>query len=168
VADQPDLPGARALGLRCRGLAEGPVEDLGKAIEMHLAIGNAYEAARTQLCLGEMLRRRGKRMEIRGTLSAALETFEATGAPAWAERARSELELSGVSTRRRVPSSRLELTPQERNVARLVATGLTNREIADRLFVTLNTVETHLRHIFQKLDVTSRTQLVIAVGDRLD
>ena len=67
----------------------------------------------------------------------------------------------------RRPASPLhsELTPQERTVARLVATGLTNREIAERLFVTTNTVETHLRHIFQKLDVRSRTQLAIAFRD---
>ena len=73
-----------------------------------------------------------------------------------------------MSVRRRATSTAEGLTPQERNVARLVATGLTNREIAGRLFVTTNTVETHLRHIFQKLDVTSRTQLAVAIAGGID
>jgi DNA-binding NarL/FixJ family response regulator len=165
VALRSRLARAEALALRCRGLATDSVEDLEASVALHLATGNTYEAARSQLCLGELLRRRGKRADARASLRAALETFEATGAHPWAERARSELAATGISIRRtHSPSD--ELTPQERNVARLVATGLTNREIADRLFVTTNTVETHLRHIFQKLDVTSRTQLAIAVGDR--
>jgi DNA-binding NarL/FixJ family response regulator len=165
VALRSRLARAEALALRCRGLATDSVEDLEASAALHVVTGNAYEAARSQLCLGELLRRRGKRADARASLQAALGTFEATGAHPWAERARSELVATGVSIRR-TPSPSDELTPQERNVARLVATGLTNREIAERLFVTTNTVETHLRHIFQKLDVTSRTQLAIAVGDR--
>ena len=115
-----------------------------------------------------MLRRRGKRLEARASLTAAIEAFEATGAHTWGDRARAELEATGMTMRRRVSPTTEGLTPQERNVARLVATGLTNREIAGRLFVTTNTVETHLRHIFQKLGVTSRTQLAVAVAGGID
>ena len=130
-----------------------------------LAAVNPYEQARTRLCLGQLLRRRGKRAEARIALAPALDAFEGLGADAWAERVRAELTAAGVAVHRRaVPSSR-DLTPQERTVARLVATGITNREIAERLFVTTNTVETHLRHIFQKLEVSSRTQLAIAFRD---
>ena len=168
VAERSGLQRAEALALRCRGLAEDFIEDLRTAVDMHFAGANPYEAARTQLCLGSMLRRRGKRVEARTTLTAALEAFESIGAHTWGDRARAELEATGISVRRRVPSTADGLTPQERNVARLVATGLTNREIAGRLFVTTNTVETHLRHIFQKLDVTSRTQLAVAIAGGID
>ena len=168
VAEQSRRPLAQALALRCRGLVEESIEDLRTAIELHEAMGNAYEAARTRLCLGGILRRRGQRIEARASLGVALETFEALGARPWAERAASQLEGTGMSVRRRAPSAVDELTPQERNVARLVAGGLTNREIAERLFVTTNTVETHLRHIFQKTGVTSRTQLAVSVAGVAD
>jgi DNA-binding CsgD family transcriptional regulator len=164
VADRSGLSGPGALALRCRGLATGSVADLRVAVEMHAAIGNSYEAARTQLCIGQLLRRRGDRRDARSSLRAALDAFDALGAIAWSEQARSELEPAGASSRGRAPTASNDLTPQERNVARLVAAGLTNREIAERLFVTTNTVETHLRHIFQKLEVTSRTQLAMAVA----
>ena len=131
------------------------------ALELLDATGNRYEQARTRLCLGQLLRRHGKRAEAKGALMPALEAFAALGADGWAERARAELLATGIAVRRPTPSHG-ELTPQERTVAGLVANGLTNREIAQRLFVTTNTVETHVRHIFQKLDVSSRTQLAIA------
>ena len=168
VAERSGLQGPAALALRCRGLAEDSVEDLQAAVDIHIAATNPYEAARTQLCLGSMLRRRGKRLEARASLTAAIEAFEATGAHTWGDRARAELEATGMTMRRRASPTTDGLTPQERNVARLVATGLTNREIAGRLFVTTNTVETHLRHIFQKLGVTSRTQLAVAVASGID
>jgi DNA-binding CsgD family transcriptional regulator len=165
VAERSGLPLAIALGRRCLGLAEGSAVDLEAAIAMLGAAGNPYEEARTRPCLGELLRRRGKRAAASDTLELALRTFEQVGADAWAERARSELRLTGVAVHRTRSSTLGDLTPQERNVARLVATGFTNREIAERLFVTMNTVETHLRHIFQKLDVTSRTQVAIHFRD---
>jgi DNA-binding CsgD family transcriptional regulator/tetratricopeptide (TPR) repeat protein len=168
VAERSGLQRAEALALRCRGLAEDSIADLRTAADLQIAAANPYEAARTQLCLGSMLRRRGKRLEARATLTTALEAFEASGAHGWGDRARAELEATGMSVRRRATSTTEGLTPQERNVARLVATGLTNREIAGRLFVTTNTVETHLRHIFQKLDVTSRTQLAVAIAGGVD
>jgi DNA-binding NarL/FixJ family response regulator len=138
------------------------------ALDVLEATGNRYEEARTRLSIGQLLRRRGKRAEANSALQQALETFAAIGADGWAERARAELLATGVAVRRPTPSHG-ELTPQERTVAGLVATGLTNREIAERLFVTTNTVETHVRHIFQKLAVSSRTQLAITFrADRPD
>ena len=165
VADRSALPTAQALALRCRGLATGSTEDLAESAARHLAAGNIYEAARTQLCLGDLLRHSGRRSDAQASLRAAVDGFDAVGAQTWGDRARSALAGTGASGRRQRPSTLMELTPQERTVARLVATGLTNREIAERLFVTTNTVETHLRHIFQKLDVTSRTQLAIRFSE---
>ena len=162
VADRSNRPLVVALSTRCRGLAEGSPEVLTSAIEMFHEIDNPYEEARTRLGLGQLLRTRGRRPEANAALMPALEGFTQLGADGWAERARSELAATGATIRRPAPPAHSELTPQERTVAQLVATGLTNREIAERLFVTTNTVETHLRHIFQKLDVRSRTQLAIA------
>jgi DNA-binding NarL/FixJ family response regulator len=95
-------------------------------------------------------------------LDAALTDFEDIGAASWAERARVELRASGERARRRVPDTRGDLTPQELQVAALVTEGLTNREIATRLFLSPKTIETHLRHAFQKLGVRSRTELAVA------
>ena len=159
TADRSRRPLAIGLARRCLGLVEGSAEVLESAVELLAA--NPYERARTQLCLGQLLRRRGKRAAANATLKVALDAFTAAGAEGWAGRTRIELQATGVAVRR-APHSPDELTPQERTVAGLVASGLTNREIAERLFVTTNTVETHVRHIFQKLGVSSRTQLAIA------
>ncbi|MEA2619228.1 MAG: hypothetical protein QOC97_1, partial [Chloroflexota bacterium] len=165
VAEGSGLPLALSLASRCIGLAEGSVDALEAAVARFGDIPNQYEEARTRLCLGELLRRRGKRAAASAALELALRAFEEIGAEAWSERARSELALTGVSAHRPRASTLQDLTPQERNVARLVAAGFTNREVADRLFVTTNTVETHLRHIFEKLGVASRTQLAIQFRD---
>ena len=165
IAGQSGRPLAIGLAGRCRGLADGSVGGLAAAAETLGRIGNTYEKARTQLCLGQLQGRRGKRADANAAFVDAFDGFTATGADRWAELARQELVATGVAVRRPKPPLHSELTPQERTVARLVATGLTNREIAERLFVTTNTVETHLRHIFQKLDVRSRTQLAIAFRD---
>jgi DNA-binding NarL/FixJ family response regulator len=85
--------------------------------------------------------------------------FEDVGAATWAERARQELRASGETARRRDDSPPTELTPQELQVARLVAEGLSNRDVAARLFVSPRTVEFHLRNVFAKLSISSRTQL---------
>ncbi|MGH2381470.1 MAG: LuxR C-terminal-related transcriptional regulator, partial [Candidatus Limnocylindria bacterium] len=162
VAARSRRPLAVALALRATGLVETSTDDLQSSADILAKAGNAYEEARTRLCLGELLRRQRKRAASTAHLRKAVDTFEAVGADAWANRARAELGIAGATSRSRSSARADELTPQERNVARLVASGRSNREIAGRLFVTTNTVETHLRHIFQKLDVTSRTQLAIA------
>ena len=92
-------------------------------------------------------------------LAAALETFEATGANAFADRTRLELVASGVRARKRVDETRSDLTPQEEQVARLAAGGATNPEIAARLFISSSTVDYHLRKVYRKLEIKSRREL---------
>src|SRR5205085_10613021 len=92
-------------------------------------------------------------------LRAALETFERLGADPWAERARVELGASGETARRRDPSAAGRLTPQELQVALVVAQGATNREAGAALFLSPKTIDAHLGRIYRKLDIRSRTQL---------
>jgi DNA-binding CsgD family transcriptional regulator len=112
-----------------------------------------------QLCLGERLRRLGRRLEARRQLQAALATFEESGAEAWAERARAELAASVETTRKGDGDLEEELTPQERQVALVVAQGGTNREAAAELFLSTKTIEFHLRNAYRKLGVRTRTEL---------
>ncbi|WP_158578760.1 helix-turn-helix transcriptional regulator [Spongiactinospora rosea] len=117
-----------------------------------------FERARLQLAYGAWLRRRRRSVESRPPLRAAIGALEALGAAPWAERARQELRASG-ETIRRARDGRDDLTPQERQIARLAAEGLPNREIAARLFLSSRTVSTHLYRIYPKLGVSSRTEL---------
>jgi DNA-binding CsgD family transcriptional regulator len=119
--------------------------------------------ARLLLAYGAWLRRRRRVAESRAPLRAAREAFDALGAVPWGERARQELRASGVTSRRRVPETRDQLTPQELQIAGLAAEGLSNREIGQQLYISHRTVAYHLRRIFPKLGVTSRTQLHAAV-----
>ena len=98
-------------------------------------------------------------MEARNELRQALEAFTGMGAEAYARRAERELQATGERARKRTPDTRDELTPQENQVANLAASGHTNREIAAQLFLSPSTVEYHLRKVFRKVGVTSRTQL---------
>jgi DNA-binding NarL/FixJ family response regulator len=101
-----------------------------------------------------------RRAEAREHLRAALDGFERFGAEHWAEHARAELRAAGESARRRDPSTIDRLTPQELQIARLVAAGGSNKEIAAQLFLSPRTVEYHLRKVFAKLGITSRSQLI--------
>ena len=92
-------------------------------------------------------------------LRAALNGFEGLGARLWAERARTELRASGQVARRRDPSTTDELTAQELQIVHLVAQGLSNREVAAQLFLSTRTIDFHLRNVFRKLNISSRTQL---------
>nr|WP_276612271.1 LuxR family transcriptional regulator [Kineococcus vitellinus] len=118
-----------------------------------------FERARVHLALGQWLRRRRRPGDSRAVLQAALETFEALGAAAWAERARQELRGTGAPSPRRDPAAVDRLTSSELHVARLAAQGLTNREIGERLYVSPRTVGTHLQRMFPKLGVSSRGEL---------
>ena len=146
-----------AIAFRMRALARRDLDDLRRALEQHRPWGNRFEEARTRLVLGEALRRERRRGEAREQLSAATAAFAAVGAAAWAGRARDELRATGARLPR--AASGAALTAQESRVARMVADGLSNKEIAARLVVSPKTVEGHLRNIFEKLGVSSRTQM---------
>ena len=168
VAERSGRPSALALALRCRALLDGREHAFEAALAEHDRWGNRFERARTQLAFGEYLRRRKRRAEARVHLRAALTAFVEAGASTWSERARSELRATGERARRRVFATRDELTPQELTVARLVCEGLTNREVAERLFLSPKTIETHLVHVFRKLDVRTRTELARRFKDSSD
>jgi DNA-binding CsgD family transcriptional regulator len=119
--------------------------------------------ARTLLAQGMWLRRRRHAAESRAPLRAARDAFEALGTVPWGDRARRELRASGETSRRRTPDARDELSPQELQIAHMAAEGLTNREIAQRLFLSHRTVSSHLYRIFPKLGITSRSELAKAL-----
>ena len=142
-------------------LSEGEVADglYGQSI-MHLSGARVrLELARTHLLYGEWLRRERRRIDARKHLRIALEAFTSMGAEAFARRAERELLATGERARKRTVDTLDQLTPQETQIARLAASGDTNREIAAQLFISPSTVEYHLRKVFRKLDVKSRTQL---------
>ena len=93
----------------------------------------------------------------------AHDIFDPIGAPNWGDHARSELRASGERSRRRVPKARDQLTAQELQIAQLAATGLSNREIGQRLYLSHRTVSTHLYRVFPKLGITSRAELSAAL-----
>ena len=119
----------------------------------------SLERARTQLAYGERLRRDRLKTEARIQLRNALDTFYGIGARLWAERARDELHATGETVNRRDNSTLETLTPQERRVARLVADGASNKDVAAQLFLSSRTVEYHLGKVFTKLGVASRVEL---------
>jgi DNA-binding CsgD family transcriptional regulator len=153
---------AMALVARCRALLAAGEEaeaEYREALRLHDESTRPFDRARTQLLYGEHLRRNRRRVDSRDHLRSAVETFEALGAELWTERARAELRASGESARKRDPSTVDELTPQELQIARFVAEGMSNKEVAAQLFLSPRTIDYHLRHVFSKLGITSRTQL---------
>ncbi|MCO1654809.1 helix-turn-helix transcriptional regulator [Pseudonocardia humida] len=169
-----DLPWARAVALRCRALvADGPEAGrlFAEAVAVHRseAAGTdpaasptgsrPFERARTELLHGEWLRRARLRTAARAPLRSACETFDDLGATPWAARARAELRATGESRAEPPPDGLGALTPQELQVVRLAAGGLSNREIGAQLFLSPRTVAYHLHKAFPKLGVTTRSQL---------
>jgi DNA-binding CsgD family transcriptional regulator len=125
----------------------------------HERTPDASETARTRLAYGERLRRARNRVLARDQLRAAIDTFERLDARPWIDRARAELAATGVTLRRRDPSTIDDLTPQELQIAVLLAGGKTTRETATALFLSPKTIEYHLRHVYQKLAIHSREEL---------
>ena len=137
-----------------------------EALEQHARTPDAFETARTQLAYGERLRRARKRKLARQHLRAALEQFDYLDARPWADRARTELTATGETLRRRDPSTMDELTPQELQIALLLASGKTTRDAAASMFLSPKTIEYHLRHVYLKLGIHSREELAQAVADQ--
>ncbi|CAM5684461.1 Helix-turn-helix transcriptional regulator OS=Streptomyces alboniger OX=132473 GN=CP975_01365 PE=4 SV=1 [Streptomyces alboniger] len=166
-------PQAPAQLARCHALLAGPEDSdalYGVALARHELSGGDFENARTQLLYGKWLRRRRRPGEARGRLRDALVSFERCGARAWADQARAELRATGEAgatggARSAEPPGRLScLTPQQLRIARCVAEGATNREVARRLSVSPRTVDHHLRNVFALLGVRSRVELRPARG----
>jgi DNA-binding CsgD family transcriptional regulator len=137
------------------------VEDRVRAA-LDTEVGNwPFERSRMQLLLGSRLRRRQQIQEARELLHAAQAGFSNLGASPWADRARRELRAAGVASHGQNPTPWSSLSAQELQVARMVAEGLSNREIAERLYLSHRTVASHLYRIFPKLGITSRAQLAV-------
>jgi DNA-binding CsgD family transcriptional regulator len=167
VASAKGQPWSLARALRCQGLLAADTDYAAyfeQAIRMHEQTPDTFEAARTRLAYGERLRRARNRVLAREQLRAAADAFERLGARPWADRARAELAATGETRQRRDPSTIDELTPQELQIALLLTAGRTTRETAAALFLSPKTVEYHLRHVYQKLDIHSRDELAQALA----
>jgi DNA-binding NarL/FixJ family response regulator len=118
-----------------------------------------FEQALLELAYGQFLRRSGRRREAAARLRSARDCFISLGARPWLERCDRELMACGLAPAKRRGRDRERLTPQELCVARLAASGLSNREVATELMVSVKTVEFHLSHAYHKLAVGSRKEL---------
>jgi DNA-binding NarL/FixJ family response regulator len=158
-------PVGRALrGLAAVSQPRSALEALEAAVETMAGSHAALERAGALVDFGAALRRSGRRRDAREPLLAGLDLAERCGAKVLADRALRETDASGARPRRKALHGREALTARESQVASLAADGLTNREIAETLVVTIKTVEWHLRHSYQKLGVSSRGQLREALG----
>jgi DNA-binding NarL/FixJ family response regulator len=163
LAEQQEHPWALATAKRCAALVrlasaaydEEAAALLEQAAADYERLGLRFDHARSLLNLGRAQRRHRKWAAARSSLEEAAALFDEIGSSGWAEQARSE--LARIGARRPRPSG--ELTPSEQRVAELAASGLSNKEIAQELVVTVYTVEAHLKHAYAKLGIRSRSQL---------
>jgi DNA-binding CsgD family transcriptional regulator len=152
-------PRAIARALRAQAAAIGDVAPLEEALEVLEDSPATLERASTLIDLGAMLRESGRKSDAREPLRHGIELAHRCGALALADRGHEELVASGARPRRTALTGVDSLTPSERRVAALAAEGMTNRQIAETLFVTEKTVELHLSATYKKLDIKSRSQL---------
>ncbi len=163
-------PLATALDERAAALVTGgdeSEEHYHASLTAHARASEPFEQARTHLLLGEYLRRSRRRVKARTHLHSALHTFDELGASPWSARAGQELRAAGGQPSghtHEVPGDVSALTPQERAVALAVSTGMSNREVAEALSLSIRTVEYHLAHVYRKLEVHGRGALARALG----
>jgi DNA-binding CsgD family transcriptional regulator/tetratricopeptide (TPR) repeat protein len=170
LARQFGRPGALGIALRNCGLVEGGDRGLVLLAEAVRTLEDAQspvELARTQVEYGSALRRAGQRLPARAQLERGLDLAHHSGARRIADRARAELVAVGAKPRRDAITGRDALTASELRVARLAAEGMTNRQIAQALFITTKTVAVHLTHVYRKLGVSRRVQLSGALAGQL-
>ena len=157
-------PWALGLRFRCEALLAEGADAEGSYLESISQLKRcrmAVDLARTHLLYGQWLRRAKRRRDARRELRTAHEAFVRMGADRFAEQAAAELRATGEHARARTPQTLVDLTPQEARIADLAASGESNGEIAAHLFISPSTVDYHLRKVFRKLNVTSRTQLAV-------
>jgi DNA-binding CsgD family transcriptional regulator len=168
TAERSSVVHSRIRALRVLGIAEGGdhgLEHLRAAVDLAPREPVRLETIRALVELGAALRRSNRRIEAREPLQTAADLARRGGALALHERARTELAASGARPRRELLlSGPKSLTPSERRVAELAATGRTNREISQALFVTPKTVEFHLRNVYRKLEIETRHELARALA----
>ena len=161
-ADATGRPWALATVAFGRALTADQVEAdplFRESLAHHAGAGRPLDAARAQLAYGEWLRRSQRRVDARQHLRQAVETFQDLRAESLAARANQELRASGETARKRDPSTLVELTPTELQIARLVSSGLSNKDVAAQCWISPRTVAFHLRNVFAKAGVTSRGEL---------
>jgi DNA-binding NarL/FixJ family response regulator len=159
-------PRALGVALRIAGIVQrdAGLKRLTDAVDVLAGSQARLEHAWALFELGSAIRRAGHRANARQPLRAALDRADRCGATSLADRALQELHAAGARPRRERLSGVEALTPQERRVAQMAAGGMTNRAIAQSLFLTTRTIEMHLANAYHKLDVSARTELPRALG----
>jgi DNA-binding NarL/FixJ family response regulator len=164
LARRAEAPRAIGLALRAAARLDDEIPRLRESVELLRRAEARLERARSHAELGAALRRSGRAEDARTSLRCAVDLAHRCGADALEDQALAELRATGARPRRRVTTGAGALTPSERRIAELAAAGQQNREIAEALFVTMATVEFHLRNAYRKLGISSRTQLAGALG----
>jgi DNA-binding CsgD family transcriptional regulator len=161
-AEAKGQPWARARATRARAMVAEPAAAealFAEALALHADTPDGFETARTRFAYGAYLRRARQRVRARDELRAAFQAFERLGARGWADQAEAELAATGETARRRDASTLDQLTPQELQIAHLLADGRTTREAAAAIFLSPKTIEYHLRNVYRKLGINSRDEL---------